>query len=153
VTLQWNTWPDSHKGPVIDYLAPVSGDFASIDKASLSFAKISEAGLNSGSNPGDWASDDLIANGNAWTVEIPSSLAAGNYVLRHEIIGLHSAGNANGAQAYPQCINLKVTGGGSTTPSGVSGTSLYTATDPGILFNLYTSFSSYPIPGPALASL
>lgn len=62
VTLQWDTWPESHHGPVIDYIAAVSGDFASIDKTSLQWAKIAEAGLNSGSNPGDWASDDLIAN-------------------------------------------------------------------------------------------
>lgn len=150
--MQWDTWPESHKGPVIDYIAPVSGDFASIDKASLQFAKIAESGLVSGSNPGTWAADELVANGNAWTVEIPSSLAPGNYVLRHEILALHSAGNANGAQAYPQCINLEVTGSGSSTPSGSSATSFYTADDPGVLFNIYQDFSSYPIPGPAVWS-
>jgi hypothetical protein len=150
VTLQWDTWPESHKGPVIDYLASCNGDCGSVDKSSLSFAKIAESGLNSGSNPGNWASDDLIANGNSWTVEIPSSVAPGNYVLRHEIIALHSAGNANGAQAYPQCINIEVTGSGSSVPSGSSATSFYTASDPGIQFNLYQDFSSYDIPGPAL---
>jgi lytic cellulose monooxygenase (C1-hydroxylating) len=25
VTLYWNTWPDSHKGPIINYLAPYNG--------------------------------------------------------------------------------------------------------------------------------
>ena len=152
ITLQWDTWPESHHGPVTDYIAPVSGDFASVDKSSLKFVKLDEAGLNSGSNPGNWASDDLIANGNAWTVEIPASLAAGNYVLRHEIIGLHSAGQANGAQAYPQCINIEVTGGGSATPAGGDFTTFYTADEPGILFNLYQDFSEYPIPGPAVWS-
>lgn len=147
---QWNTWPESHHGPVIDYIAPVSGDFASVDKTSLKFVKLAEAGLVSGSNPGVWASDDLMSNGLAWTVEIPSSLAPGNYVLRHEIIGLHSAGQANGAQAYPQCINIEVTGSGSATPSGGDFTTFYTAEDPGILFNLYEEFSEYPIPGPAV---
>jgi lytic cellulose monooxygenase (C1-hydroxylating) len=58
VTLQWDTWPESHKGPVIDYIAPVSGDFASVDAASLSFVKIAESGLISGSNPGTWAADE-----------------------------------------------------------------------------------------------
>ena len=152
VTLVWDTWPESHHGPVIDYLAPVSGDFASVIPASLSWVKIAESGLKSGSNPGVWASDDLIANGNSWTVEIPSNLAAGKYVLRHEIIGLHSAGNADGAQAYPQCINIEVTGGGSATPSGGDFTTFYSPEDPGILFNLYGEFSSYPIPGPAVWS-
>jgi cellulase len=152
VTVQWDTWPESHHGPVIDYIAKVDGDFASADASSLQFAKIAESGLISGNNPGTWASDDLIANGNAWTIEIPSSLAAGNYVLRHEIIALHSAGNANGAQFYPQCVNLVVTGGGSATPSGASATSFYSASDPGVLFNLYEAFDSYTIPGPALWS-
>ena len=45
-------------------------------------------------------------NGFSWDVKIPSSLASGSYVLRHEIIGLHSAGNPNGAQNYPQVSTL-----------------------------------------------
>lgn len=38
----------------------------------------------------------------SWPVKIPSSLAPGNYVIRHEIIALHAAGSSNGAQNYPQ---------------------------------------------------
>lgn len=45
-------------------------------------------------------------NGFSWNVKIPSSLASGSYVLRHEIIGLHSAGNPNGAQNYPQVSTM-----------------------------------------------
>ncbi|KAM0346222.1 hypothetical protein ACHAPU_005647 [Fusarium lateritium] len=153
ITLKWDTWPDSHHGPVTEYLAPVSGDFASINKSSLKWTKIAEKGLKSGYNPGDWASDDLIRDGFAWKVTIPKNLKAGNYVLRHEIIGLHSAGQANGAQAYPQCINIKVTGGGSKALSGGDFTKFYTPTDPGILFNLYQQFSSYDIPGPDVQSI
>ncbi|KAL1957301.1 hypothetical protein VTO42DRAFT_6208 [Malbranchea cinnamomea] len=151
IELQWNTWPESHHGPVIDYLANCNGDCSSVDKTSLKFFKISEAGLNDGSNaPGQWASDDLIANNNSWTVTIPKSIAPGNYVLRHEIIALHSAGNQNGAQNYPQCFNLEITSNGSDNPEGVLGTELYKADDPGILFNIYQPMDSYPIPGPAL---
>lgn len=81
---------------------------------------------------------------------IPESIAPGNYVLRHEIIALHSAGEPNGAQNYPQCINLEVSGSGSDKPEGVPGTELYTADDEGITFNIYQAMDSYPIPGPAL---
>lgn len=151
VTLVWNTWPDSHHGPIIDYIAATSGDFASVNKESLQFAKIAESGLISGSNPGRWATEELLANGLAHTVQIPISLAPGNYILRHEILALHEANQAGKCQAYPQCINLIVTGSGTATPNGVPGTSLYSAEDPGILFNLYTEFSSYPIPGPAIS--
>lgn len=44
-----------------------------------------------------------IANNLTSTVAIPSDIAPGNYVIRHEIIALHSAGQENGAQSYPQC--------------------------------------------------
>jgi hypothetical protein len=151
VELQWTEWPESHHGPVITYMANCNGDCSSVDKTTLEFFKIDEGGLiDDSSVPGTWASDQLIAANNSRTVTIPSAIASGNYVLRHEIIGLHSAGNSNGAQNYPQCINLKVTGGGSDKPSGTLGTALYKNTDPGILVNIYTSMSSYTIPGPAL---
>ncbi|KAK8074428.1 hypothetical protein PG997_009091 [Apiospora hydei] len=151
LTMYWNTWPDSHKGPVINYLAPCSGECTSASPGSLSFTKISQAALISGSNPGTWVTDTLISKNFTSDVQIPASLRPGNYVLRHEIIALHAAGSPNGAQAYPQCLNIKVGSGGSSGLSGgVPATSLYTASDPGILFSLYGSFSSYPIPGPAV---
>ncbi|PNP82661.1 hypothetical protein FNYG_03892 [Fusarium nygamai] len=171
ITLQWNTWPESHKGPVIDYLARCPGDCESVDKNDLEFFKIGQEGLIDMSiHSGKWAADVLVATGFSWTLQIPKSLAAGNYVLRHEIIGivpcffpvkrdrmltcspsaLHGSGQPNGAQNYPQCFNLKVTGNGDLAPKGVKGTQLYKANDPGILFNLYTTPLSYKIPGPTL---
>lgn len=30
---------------------------------------------------------------------------------------------------------------------------MYTATDPGILFNVFTKFTSYTVPGPALTKI
>lgn len=155
VTLQWlSTWPASHKGPVIDYLAACNGECTSVDKTKLSFLKLDAQGWISGSNPGTWATDNLIANNVSWVTTIPSNLKAGNYVIRHEIIALHTAASVGGAQAYPQCINLKVSGGGSAVPSGgISAESFYKETDPGIVFNLYTTFSSYPIPGPAVKAV
>ncbi|PGH04899.1 hypothetical protein AJ80_08448 [Polytolypa hystricis UAMH7299] len=151
IELQWTEWPESHHGPVIDYLANCNGDCSSVDKTQLKFFKISEAGLIDGSSPpGNWASDDLIRNNQSWTLTIPESVAPGNYVLRHEIIALHSAGDNNGAQNYPQCFNLKITGSGTQNPEGVLGTSLYTNTDPGIKIGIYQPLASYEIPGPAL---
>ncbi|KAJ5091694.1 hypothetical protein NUU61_006564 [Penicillium alfredii] len=153
VELQWTEWPESHHGPVITYLADCNGDCSSVDKTALKFFKIDQAGLIDDSNvPGTWATDKLISNNNSYTVTIPSSIAAGNYVLRHEIIALHSAGDQNGAQNYPQCLNLKVTGGGSDAPTGTLGTALYKNTNPGIKVNIYQTLDSYKIPGPALYS-
>ena len=128
-----------------------TGECTSASPGSLAFTKISQAALLSGSDPGTWVTDTLIRDNFTSQVQIPSSLRPGNYVLRHEIIALHAAGSPNGAQAYPQCLNVKVgSGGAAGLAGGVPATSLYSASDPGILFSLYGSFSSYPIPGPAL---
>ncbi|KAI0011035.1 glycoside hydrolase [Xylariaceae sp. FL0662B] len=141
VAITWKQWPNSHWGPVIDYLADCQGDCSTVDKNSLEFFKIDEKGqisLGPGSGkPGRWASNELIENGLTWTVTIPSSIKAGNYVLRHEIIALHEGLKLGKAQLYPQCINLNITGGGTQTPDGVVGTSLYSETDPGIKYNVY----------------
>lgn len=152
VVLNWTPWPVSHKGPVIDYLANCNGPCDTVDKTTLKWFKIDAVGLIDNSlASGKWATDVLIANNMSWTVGIPPTLAAGNYVLRHEIIALHAAGQANGAQDYPQCVNLAITGTGTDKPAGVSATTFYTATDPGILYDLYSNpLNSYTIPGPAL---
>ena len=153
VELEWDTWPESHHGPVIDYMAKCSGSCTSADPSSLEFFKIDEAGLVDGSAaPGKWASDDLMAAGMKWTVTVPADLAEGEYVLRHEMIALHEGNREGGAQFYPQCVNLKVTGGGSATPAGTKATSLYTPTDKGVLFNIYQANSDYPIPGPKIGA-
>ncbi|KUI54743.1 Endoglucanase-4 [Cytospora mali] len=144
ISIQWTpTWPDSHHGPVIDYLASCGTSCETVDKTTLEFFKIDGIGYLNGSDPGTWATDVT------WLVQIPASLAPGNYVLRHEIIALHSAGSEDGAQNYPQCFNLAVTGTGTEQPSGVLGTALYKETDPGILYNLYTTVEDYTMPGPA----
>ncbi|KAK8200016.1 endoglucanase-4 [Phyllosticta capitalensis] len=153
VTLEWTEWPESHHGPVISYLANCKGNCTTVDKTTLEWVKIDAAGLiDDSSVPGTWASDELISNNNSWVTTIPSSIAAGNYVLRNEIIALHGAESKDGAQNYPQCINLEITGSGTDDLStgGTLGTKLYTETDPGILVNIYASLSTYVIPGPTL---
>jgi cellulase len=146
VEFHWTEWPESHVGPVITYVAPYSGDVASVKKEDLKWTKIQADGLANG----EWAAKKMIGDNNTWPVTVPSSLAAGKYVFRHEIIALHSAGDANGAQAYPQCLNIEVTGSGTTVPEGVAGTSLYKADDAGIKFSVYEGKTEYPIPGPAM---
>lgn len=149
VQLEWTEWPESHHGPVITYLASCDGDCANVDKSTLKFFKIDTKGLLDNSDPpGTWATDEMIDNNNVWTVTIPSDIASGNYVLRNEIIALHSAGDENGAQNYPQCLNIKVIGGGSKKPEGTAGTKLYEADAPGILCNIYTKIKDYVMPGP-----
>lgn len=85
-------------------------------------------------------------------MQIPKDIAPGNYVLRHEIIALHAAGQLNGAQNYPFCFSLAISSSGTAQPAGVLGTELYKNTDPGIKFDLFTKFSTYQIPGVSCVS-
>jgi cellulase len=146
VTFYWTTWPDSHKGPVMTYMANCGGDCTTADAQSLSYFKIDEAGLTDGT----WASDSLISDNSTWTVTIPSDIVAGQYLIRHELLALHSAGTEGGAQFYPMCANLVVSGSGSASPEGVSFPGAYSASDPGILVDIYNGISTYTIPGPTV---
>jgi hypothetical protein len=159
VDLHWSTWPESHHGPIISYLAACDGDCATADKEKLKWFKIAQMGQISlgvgGGKPGRWA-DDLLREANGtWSVTIPASIKAGNYVLRNEIIALHSAYDVGAAQFYPQCANIRIGGGGDVVPEGVVGTALYNETDPGVHYNIYNDESEpvYQIPGPTLCEL
>ncbi len=69
---------------------------------------------------------------------IPSCLKAGFYLVRHEIIALHASWAYPGAQFYPGCHQLQVTGGGSTVPGSlVSFPGAYKGTDAGITYDAY----------------
>lgn len=146
ITFYWTTWPDSHKGPTMTYLANCHGNCSEVDPSDLSYFKINEAGYEDS----EWASAKLIANNNSWTVTIPSDIAPGNYLIRHELLALHSAYSVLGAQFYPMCANLQITGSGTAEPSGVTFPGEYKTDDAGILINIYNSFSTYDIPGPTV---
>lgn len=77
--------------------------------------------------------------------------ASGQYLLRAEHIALHVAGSVGGAQFYISCAQINVVGGGSGSPSPlVKLPGAYSATDPGILVNIYNNFNSYTMPGPSV---
>ncbi len=75
-----------------------------------------------------------------YTFTIPSCLAPGFYLVRHEIIALHSAWAQGEAQFYPSCHQLRVSGPGSLVPAGpelVSFPGAYRAEEAGILVNVW----------------
>ncbi|CAA9958938.1 Glycoside hydrolase family 61 protein [Pyrenophora teres f. maculata] len=159
LNLHWNEWPKSHVGPVLTYLAACNGSCEHAQKDELEWVKIDElAWLNSTgwkilNLGGTWATDVLIANNFTWTAMIPPLLKSGNYVLRHEIIALHTAQRLDGAQAYPQCVNLRVSQRNVTMKSlgdGMLGNKLYDMTDEGILVDVHRKIARYKIPGPKL---
>ncbi|KAI0154236.1 glycosyl hydrolase family 61-domain-containing protein [Xylariaceae sp. FL1272] len=139
----------SHLGPIITYIAPYTTD----DGASPIWSKIDEEGYSDGT----WAVENLVSNSGKKDFTLPSNVAAGQYLIRQEIIALHEAdvayteNSARGAQFYPSCVQVEVTGSGSDVPdTDFDFNTGYTETDPGIVFNLYASYTSYDIPGPAI---
>jgi len=138
----------SHHGPVLAYLAQVPSATQS-SVTGLKWFKIYHDGLDSS---GKWGVDKLIQNKGKMSFTIPNCIPAGQYLLRVELIALHSAGSYPGAQFYMECAQLQITGGGSTSPATVSFPGAYKGSDPGITINIYQNLSGYTIPGPPVFS-
>ncbi|KAI1097508.1 glycoside hydrolase family 61 protein [Jackrogersella minutella] len=137
-----------HPGPLAFYMAkaPEGQTAESFDGEGAAWFKIYEDGPTFGEEI-TWPSSGL----EEVSVNIPTCLAEGYYLLRVEHIALHSAGSTGGAQFYQACAQLHVSGGGSKSFTGVSLPGAYKATDPGILFQLYwPTPTSYTNPGPAV---
>ncbi|KAF3914862.1 Endoglucanase-4 [Dactylellina cionopaga] len=140
----------AHHGPVQVYMQKVT-DAKTADGSGPWF-KVYAEGLISGYNAGYWATDRMNDNCGKVNVIIPTGLAPGNYLVRAEVIALHAAFQPNGAQFYITCYQINVTGSGSASPSGVLLPGAYSPTDPGIYWDLYRSYDSYPLPGPTVYS-
>ncbi|KAL7271355.1 hypothetical protein RUND412_005894 [Rhizina undulata] len=149
ISLHWTTWPDSHKGPVITYLAKCPDScldyYPGTDAV---WFKIAEDGKHS---DGTWASDIFISD-IAYNFTIPSSLVSGNYIVRHELIALHAAWAYPGIQFYPSCFQITISGSGTATgPSTkVAFPGAYASDSPGIVYDIYQGTGDYTIPGPTL---
>ncbi|TCD61619.1 hypothetical protein EIP91_008163 [Steccherinum ochraceum] len=138
-----------HKGPVLVYLAKIP-DATQTDVTGLKWFKIYEDGMDSS---GQWGVDRLVAAKGKTTFTLPDCIAAGQYLLRAEIIALHAASTYPGAQLYMECAQLQITGGGNTSPATVSFPGAYAGTDPGIKVDIYyPPLTSYTIPGPPVFS-
>ncbi|KAF2623820.1 lytic polysaccharide monooxygenase [Macroventuria anomochaeta] len=111
------------------------------------WTKLYEDGLTNGK----WAVETFITNKGQITITLPD-LAAGEYLIRPEIIALHEGNRQGGAQFYNGCGQIKVTGSGSASlpATGVDMTKAYSATDPGVLFDIYSGATTYEMPGPAV---
>ncbi|KAI6779342.1 uncharacterized protein J7T54_000440 [Emericellopsis cladophorae] len=141
----------SHQGPIITWVAAFTED----DGTGPIWSKVAEDGFDGT----QWAVDKIKANNGKQDFTIPSNLAAGKYIFRQEIIAHHESDTAfadnpaRGAQFYPSCVQVEVTGDGDAVPDqGFDFNADYTYEDPGIVFNLYNFDGSYTIPGPEVWS-
>lgn len=126
---------------------------ASADASGLQWFKVAESGLSNGI----WAVDTMISNQGWHYFDLPSCVAPGDYLMRVEIIALHSASIPGEAQFYMECAQIRVTGSGTSTGSSFVGfPGAYSSSHPGILINIYDGTKPnnggrpYSIPGPAV---
>lgn len=133
-----------HQGPVSFYMTKVS-DAPSADGSSDWF-KIKEIGPTFSGGQAKW---DMSST---YSVNIPSCIAPGDYLLRIEQLGIHNPGSP--PQFYISCAQVKVTGGGSTTLSPTTKIPGHVkSTDSGYTANIYSpDFKSYVVPGPKVAT-
>ncbi|KAG8831704.1 hypothetical protein FRC17_002707 [Serendipita sp. 399] len=133
--------------PVMTYIAACPNGCASFKGESGNvWVKIQQDGYVSTRTPA-WAEQIIEQGGQSghgkWSIKIPSTLPNGEYIIRHEILGLHVA-------FYPNCVQVKITGGGNVPlPSGIALPGAYQPNDPGILVELWriTASNPYTIPG------
>ncbi|KDR82597.1 hypothetical protein GALMADRAFT_237994 [Galerina marginata CBS 339.88] len=106
----------SHHGPILAYLAKVP-DATQITVTGLQWFKIYQDGLNGTT----WAVDKLIQNKGKVSFAIPSCIPAGQYLLRVEVIALHSAYNYPGAQFFVSLSSSSFIGALKCSPSILAG--------------------------------
>jgi AA9 family protein len=119
VSAIWSQWTHS-QGPVMVWLYKCAGDFAACDGSGAGWFKIDEGGFKGASGVfldaekgSGWDIAKLVGGNKQWNSTIPVGLAAGNYLIRHELIAMHQA---NAPQFYPECAQIVVTGTGTASP-------------------------------------
>ncbi|KAF1914293.1 glycoside hydrolase family 61 protein-like protein [Ampelomyces quisqualis] len=146
-------------GPMIAWLAYCANeanDCHTFDSAGASWFKIGQRGLLSGTiESGTWfqkAFSNWDGRPSLWEERIPQTLRPGRYLLRHEIISLHSA---HAPQFYPECAHLLVSGAGQGVPGEqylVRIPGVWSMDQPEINIDIYqpeiSSRTVYNIPGP-----
>lgn len=105
-------------GPMIAWMARCTNDDChTFDSATADWFKIGQKGLESGTIlEGMWFQRSFSkwdGSPSLWSEQVPAKLKPGKYLVRHEIISLHSA---NKPQFYPECAHLEVNGNGTDFP-------------------------------------
>jgi len=157
VTAIWSQWTHS-QGPIMVWLYKCAGAFASCDGSGAGWFKIDEAGFKGdgvkvfldGEKPSGWEIAKLVGGGKEWSSTIPAGLAAGNYLLRHELIALHQA---NAPQFYPECAQLVISGSGTAIPdasfkAAIPGYAKQSDPNIKVPINDHSIPQTYTIPGP-----
>ncbi|KAI9761042.1 MAG: 10 kDa heat shock protein [Chaenotheca gracillima] len=135
----------SHKGPCAVYMKKV--DSAVKDTAAGDgWFKIWDDGYDQ--NAGKWCTEKLIADSGHLSVNIPGDIAGGYYLIRPELLALHSAANnPPDPQFYTGCAQIYLESKGSAIPENtVSIPGYVKISDPAMTFNIYEKPMKLPYP-------
>ncbi|KAK2739533.1 Esterase/lipase/thioesterase [Onygenales sp. PD_40] len=144
--VKWTEWP--HSGPIYSYMArcPNGQDCSDFNGTSGNhWFKIEEHGIieYDSSTGRAWATQKMFDADKTWNITIPSCLAPGPYVIRHETMAIQASQQLGGAQFYPQCAQVWVSGGTDTIePALVSLPGDIQPDDPGVLFDRAAAMES-----------
>ncbi|KAJ3576837.1 hypothetical protein NP233_g170 [Leucocoprinus birnbaumii] len=148
-----NNWPHN-TGPIMTYMASCGDQTCDkYDSTQAKWFKIAQQGLEPDGNT--WYQAAIMGGAPA-NITLPSNIAPGNYLIRHELISLQLGMSVGGAEFYPSCSQLTVGGSGTGKPQAselVSFPGAYNDNDPGIYVpNVYNGNLNYQFPGPPIAS-
>jgi hypothetical protein len=146
-------------GPVLTYMASCgSGSCTTFDSANAEWFKIDQKGRHDGN--GAWFMSDYNQDVNSLlSVTLPTNLPAGEYLLRHELIGMHNGLSEGGAEFYPACAQIRLSASSRADAKVPSGSDVvtfpggYAPLDPGITDpEIYNPGSEYVFPGPPVVN-
>jgi len=118
-------WPHN-QGPIMNYISKCSTADCNDDASTMSFYLLDRKGLKPNQSKkqdgGQWYQGDITGKAHyhaPLSFTVPSQLAPGDYLIRHEIIALHIAeqtpvfkkggdGWTGGPEFYPSCIHVRV---------------------------------------------
>lgn len=152
-----------HNGPVLAYLGYLPTP--NTPPQQVKFFKIFEIGFDSvlgkqrkqyrkmlyelTNRPDRWGNQIASDHADSYTIQLPSDIKSGTYVLRTELIALHgnmkelkSTALAGEVQVYPYCFNLDISGSGTVIPDGVTFPGAYKPSDPGVTFQPFFTYGN-----------
>ncbi|KAL8699606.1 MAG: hypothetical protein Q9224_001335 [Gallowayella concinna] len=123
-TFNFRDWPDgsqpgsldkSHMGPCAVYMKKVDNSAADNNAAGPGWFKIFEEDYDNAS--GQWCTSKIMANDGKLSINLPTDLAGGYYLVRPELLALHQADKTPAdPQFYVGCAQLFLQSSGSSVP-------------------------------------
>ena len=137
----------AHKGPCAVYMKSTTDP---IDDTAVGggWFKIWDEGYDSTTSK--WCTEKLIQNDGLLSVDIPSDLAGGYYLVRPELLALHQADKTPpNPQFYVGCAQIFLDSMAVSMPQNtVCIPGHVNMSDPAVIFNIYTPKWPYPTVGP-----